>query len=97
MKTRYTRLPLTTRKRSVFAVKRGEWSYTIAGKNANIASTDYSNKYELALTMLHRQNGDFSVVKDRRFFIYERKNVSRADVALLYECLVFKQAETISK
>ena len=82
----------------VSVAKQGDRLSVIVGDNLDRASLNYLYEYGQMLAKLHVQEGDFSNVKDRRFFhIPDRQHFSEINMEFVYDYLISNQPQIVNK
>lgn len=82
----------------VTLAKSGERLSTIVGENTSRTSLDYMYEYGKTLAKLHRCEGCFPTVKDRRFFhIPEQTGFEELDLRFVYDYLITNRPKEINR
>lgn len=82
----------------VTLAKTGERLSVILGENENRDSLDYMYEYGQTLAKLHRIQGNFGEVKDRRFFhIPEKSGFALSGLEFVYDYLISNQPKEVNK
>ena len=82
---------------AVSIAKQGERLSTIVGDNSTQSSLEYLYEYGQTLAKMHKQEGKFEDVKDRRFFhIPDKQYFSELNLEFVYEYLISNQPQMIN-
>lgn len=82
----------------VTLAREGERLSAIVGDNADRVSLDYLYRYGQMLARLHSARGNFSQMKDRRFFhVPDEKHLRDSGLAFVYEFLVSHRPEMVNR